>query len=698
MNIERIGMGTPITVSNQNFNGIFRKKEIDTTEFSTKEKQSKFKKPTFSEKTKNRIKIALAAIVSGLAVFGISLGKTKQIRKEIIDLKEQINNIVLPEDFDERVGDKITQINNSTLKYDPTKAITSKEKEEKTSYGNKTTLVLPKKYEGTTLRSDAKELTYPKFEEGKPYYFEFPQSPDIKISHENCKIKPIPKTITTVSESYSDSLAWDNNKIARDLLQNFYDGHGQTLDGVKFDIQPNENGTYKVKIAGESTYSADKAIMLGESSKKNNDKAAGNYGEGLKMVVLKLLKEKGTENVNIVSNNWKVNWTLEETGFDKKALAYQLDEIEPINGNYIEFDTNDTDFIKSIINSFDRFYHHNNPAFKCPDFENDILSIKYTDINEKGRFYIAGQAFEIDGDYENLAGMSINIKKKPPMKYQGDFIFDPSRDRTSLTSDNINALGQWIVSKENMSKEDTAKLIHSFEDYWDMGDFSKIFEHSTKGTSFFSGILRGATRRYDLNIKFPNEKDIADSWKASSSLKEDYKKAGYRLCDSYLGTLGMKKLEDLIAESRQHKALEPTDSEKNKILILKEAIQLFAPILKEYKLFSDKELDTKIFIFDRTSKEEDESYKDTKAEAIIEEETSLGFWVDRTTLKESSFSEMLGTGLHELTHKYGGDESCTFSYKLTDVMQIIFQTINKDPNLALKLKVLEKAWNEQKEQ
>lgn len=696
MNINKIGTGTPVSISNTSFNGLFRKKEIDTAEFSTKKENTKIKKPKLSEKVKNGLKMAFAAIASGLAVFAISANKTKKIKKQNIDLKEQINNIILPENFDERVKNKTTQINNSTLKYDPTEAITEKaEKEEQTSFTNKTTIVLPEKYEGTNIRSDAKKLTYPKFKAGEPYHFEFPQSPDIKISHENCTIKPIPRTITTVSESYSDSLAWDNNKIARDLLQNFYDGHGQTLDGVKFNIEPKQDGKYTVKIEGKSTYSADKAIMLGESSKKNNDKAAGNYGEGLKMVVLKLLKEKGAENVDIVSNNWKVNWTLEETGFDKKALAYLLDKIEPIDGNYIEFDTNDTDFIKSIINSFDRFYHYNNPAFKCPDFENDILSIKYTDTKEKGRFYIAGQAFEINGDYENLAGMSINIKKKPPMKYQGEFIFDPSRDRTSLTSDNINALGQWIVSKENMSKEDTAKLIHSFEDYWDLGDFSKMFEHATLGIPFFTGILRGATRRYDLNIKFPNEKDIADTWKASSDLKEDYIKAGYRLCDSYLGVLGMKKLEDLISESRQHKALKPTKEEENKILILKEAIQLFAPVLKENGLFDDNELDTKIFIFDKTSKDEDESYKDTKAEAITKKGKSLGFWVDRTTLKEENFSNMLATSLHELTHKFGGDESASFSYKLTDIMQIILQTINNNPNLAIRLKVLEKAWEEQ---
>ncbi len=35
-----------------------------------------------------------------------------------------------------------------------------------------------------------------------------------------------------------------------------------------------------------------------------------------------------------------------------------------------------------MINTFDRFYHHNNIAFSCPDFENKIMDIKLTGEKE----------------------------------------------------------------------------------------------------------------------------------------------------------------------------------------------------------------------------------------------------------------------------------------------------------------------------
>ena len=127
----------------------------------------------------------------------------------------------------------------------------------------------------------------------------------------------------------------------------------------------------------------------------------------------------------------------------------------------------------------------------------------------------------------------------------------------------------------------------------------------------------------------------------------------------------------------------------------KEAIQLFAPILEKEGLFTEEELDTKIYIFDRKSQDENNYYKFAAAEAIIKNNKSLGFWVDRNTLKTESFSNMLATSLHELNHKYGGDETPTFSYKLTDVMEHVFKAINNNPSIATKLKVLEKAWEEQ---
>ena len=82
------------------------------------------------------------------------------------------------------------------------------------------------------------------------------------------------------------------------------------------------------------------------------------------------------------------------------------------------------------------------------------------------------------------------------------------------------------------------------------------------------------------------------------------------------------------------------------------------------------------------------------AEAIVVNDKSCGFWIDRNYLKRN-YTDILATALHELTHKFGGDESQEFSYKLTDVLQKVLSSATYNPNIALRLKLLEKAWDEQ---
>ena len=694
----------------------------DSVEFKNK-KETKERKQSLFKRFKTAFVALFSSLTTALAVIAVSNKKTAALRADNEKIKAdnetmksdnqslkeqnqdlqtknsklqaQLDGIVLPENIDNIVADKVLELNLSGLSYSPTTRIGKEDKDLLSKNNNKNpVIVMPNKYEKTTNRSDAKQLDYPEFEEGKSYSFSFPYMGEVRLKCEDIDFSPIPRTFTNISEAYADSLQWNNDKIARDLMQNFYDGHGQTLGGIKFNVTPTENGKYTVRIEGKSTFSPDKAILLGESSKRYNDKAAGNYGEGLKMVVLKLLREKGAENVDIASANWNVNWQLQDSGLGKKVLAYELDEVPQFDGNYIQFDTDNVDFIKAIINSFDKFYHYNNPAFKCPDFENDMVAVKLIDEKADGKFFINGQAFEVGGSYDGMKSMNIAIKKKPPLKYNGEFIFDPSRDRTSLTKDNLEALGSWVISKENMSKEDAVKLIHSLEEYWGIGTFYGR-QHDSAGASFVFGLLKGAYERRDLNIKFPSDKYIADDWKVSSNLKDMYVKAGYKLCCSYFADMGMTSIVDLVQETRKHTPVEPTKSEKNKILILKQAIDLLSDVLMEGNFFTPGELDTKIFIYDRSSELEDKAYKNVNGEAILDGKKSLGFWLDRTYINESSFSDAFATSLHELTHKYGGDESAAFSYKLTDVMQKVFEAINSNPNLAIQLKILEKAWNEQ---
>ncbi|MBO5434199.1 ATP-binding protein [bacterium] len=537
----------------------------------------------------------------------------------------------------------------------------------------------------TMNRVDMIDLQIPKISSDGSFDLTLPTSNEMKITKvETKKLTPIPLQKTTISENYADSIKWDNDKIARDILQNFYDGHGQTLDGVKIQFTPTPNGKYKVRIEGKSTYDAENAIYIGESTKRDNKNAAGNYGEGLKMATLKLLKDIDSDSVKIGSDEWKVTYTLEKDDIstkNRRILAFSLDNVEKYDGNYLEFETSDKELLESIRKSINRFYHSSNPDFKCPDFENNVIGIKTLNENEKGGFYIAGQKFEVNNDYDGLEGATIFLKEKPPID-----ILDPSRDRTSLTIDQVGKIAEWLGQKpEKLSNQEAAEILKSLESFW-----NKTSNKDNPVVKFVKKFVENRGIYSSLGIKFP-DKYIAYS-NCSDEIFWDYISRGYKICHDEFKWTGMKQLKDLYAEGKNHELITPTPEEKKKILILKEAINTVAPNLRN-KHFTLEELDTKIYLFNNTSQKDKDLYNDCNAEAIIEYGESKGFWIDRNYLNESDFGNAFETALHELCHKAGGDESARFSYKLTDVNSEVYQSITTNPVTKFKLQTLSDLWH-----
>ncbi len=653
---------------------------------------------------KDKIAIVFAALIGLTVGLGRGNHEKKKLQKDVKDLNEnvrtlqdtvrdleqdkqslqdQLNATVVPDTFSQSVEETRHTIETHQLDYDPEKSPLG----EKTS-GDRSQSVrtsIPETHKPTHNRSGYRIYTPPKFIDGSiTYSAHIPDSEEEKISYQSSDFEES-KMQTTIIEDYADSVKWDSDKIARDLLQNFYDGHGQTLNGVDINFEKQQDGKYKVKISGKSTYSPDKAVLLGESSKRNDSKAAGNYGEGIKMVVLKLLKDGNCDSVKIASDNWKINWQLEKGKLsNKRVLAYSLEKTAPVKGNSIEFETDNIKLLNSIVNSVNHFYYAGNKHFMNPDFENELFGIKVMPKGEKGGIYIAGQQFEFNGEYNNIKDLTIFIKEKPPAKFDGRVIFDPSRDRVSLTEDGITAIALWLGATN--SKEDMAKVLKVLEPHWLR---SENYPKPTAG-NFLYGLITGIRNQY-FKFKFPDD-CLASDYRARS-FENLYKAAGYRICDDSFSFIGMKSLYDVVKNDQKHVAVKPTESELKKIKILREGVSTLAPLIQNVG-FIREELSPHIYIFDNGENGQTRNaYINVEGEAIIENYTSKGFWLDRNQLNRKDFIGLLTTALHEITHKFGGDDSAEFSYRLTDVMNGVLK-VAEYPDIAVKLKALEQIWNE----
>ncbi len=538
---------------------------------------------------------------------------------------------------------------------------------------------------GTTNRASMRGLHIPSIDADGSFRYALPTSSELRVTNaESVNFTPRANQLTNVTENYADSVQWSNDKIARDVLQNFYDGHGQTLDGVKLEFTPTYNGRYRVRISGDSTYTADKAIYIGESTKRDDAKAAGNYGEGLKMAVLKLLKDGGASEVKVASDNWKVTYNFQHTDLsDKRVLAYSLDKEPKLDGNYLEFETNDRNLLESLRSTINRFYHSNNEHFKCPDFENESFGIKRLNPGEKGGIYIAGQRFEFNNNYDGLEEMVIFLKEKPPVN-----VMDPSRDRTSLNDSNLESLAEHLAWHGCSTKSEKAKVIAALERYWDVKGASS----TTPVDKFLDRFIYYSdmgTGRFHIN--FPSN-CVAYS-DASVEVVQELRSKGYRVCKSNFSQLGMPTISDLYGDARAHDAIKPDAVQTKKLMIIREALANLKTSLQG-KHFAADELDAKIFIFDNKSAKDAKLYGNASAEAITEYGTSKGFWIDKSYLEKSSFGDVLETALHELCHKVGGDESSDFSYKLTNVNQEAIKQILSDPKCRAQLQALDRIWNE----
>lgn len=610
-----------------------------------------------------------------------------QLREEADKVKKQLQDVLDSSfgsgDDDAKILSKIkNKIDNAELDYDiehPPVTGVKEFKRYNRGFDYESTVV------GTTNRAHIKDVDIPEITSEGRFDFELPVSKDMKITKvDTVDFQPMKNVSTSISENYADSVQWDNDKIARDVLQNFFDGHGQTMDGVRIKFEPAQNGKYKIRIEGKSTYTPDKAVYIGESTKRGDSKAAGNYGEGLKMAALKLLRDKGAEGVKIGSDNWELAYSLERGNLsDKRVLSYSLDKVDKYNGNYVEFETSDKDLLEKFRTTINRFYNSGNTHFKCPDFENETFGIKVLpNPNEKGALYIAGQRFEFEGNYDGLKGVALFIKEKPPVK-----VLDPSRDRTSINESQLTDIASWLT-KEKTTEQEKMEVVKTLERYMD----KKSSHDATSMDNFLDRfVLYADTSFRPINrcADFP-EHFVAYS-DSSPEFVQELKNNGYKICKSSFKFMGMRTISDLVGNARKHTAIKPTEIQEKKILIIKEALKKLSPSLKD-KHFSDSELNPSIYLFDKNGSNENSMYKDCLAEAITDFGKSKGFWIDGKYLDNSSFSEVLETALHELSHKVGGDESAEFSYKLTDVNKEAISQLLNNADSRKELQALNTLW------
>lgn len=486
---------------------------------------------------------------------------------------------------------------------------------------------------------------------------------------------------------YGTKLQWSNFKIARDLLQNYYDGHGHTLEGVNIEVNKTADGKYKIKISGESSWDYSHLDQMG-SSTKHDPLDAGGYGEGTRAVAVSLLSKADITNVKYASGDWAMTYGRSSDDLKSAYMTQTLSKnSEKVKGSTVEFETENADIAHKLLEAKDYFNHPHNPDFKNLDFENEFFGFKLKDDGAKGNIYLI-QRYETDGESNNgLRGATIVFKTQPNHptlveKSGGEqFELGTGVDRAQIPSYDVNRIISRYV--KTMTDEELTQTISSMEKFWGESGTEK-----DRLNDMYVPFVREAHRR-GLGIDFKDAHYVYLD-KPSTSSYDMAKNLGYKIANKSMKDVGMQSFYAKDASKLPH---QPTEEQSKEIRLLEEGVRILQECtdLSTKDLLNSDEVNKPTYMFS-------EGDHGTGAEAIIEGGEYQGHWMRDSHLLLQNYVGNLATFLHEISHKSGGDETKVFSRQLTKLQSHITNAIMHNPNAFKKLQTLSKMFDEVRSQ
>jgi len=440
---------------------------------------------------------------------------------------------------------------------------------------------------------------------------------------------------------------WGLEKTSRDIWQNFFDGNGQTLDGINMSVIEEEIGgekRVKIKLSGDQEYDWRELVHLGGTTKKDSKTDAGGFGEGTKVLSLILLRDYGAQNIKFSSNGWELEFYIDRlpTGSyrnkEDRGLFAKKRKNNSTPGNNLQLIFVGEDAKKkaeTIKVGRELFYSSDNLDFQNPTFDNKtvggfkMLAPKdgvFGPITQKGHLYIAGQRMHFDSrdDWNTVEHINIWTWQK---------FLPKDRDRGLITRNEVDEIIPPIV--EAMSLEEATKCVYEFKPLWER---LSVYEVGYK-------LLKEVVEKLSKNgVKLQFEKDyLADDIPWSQNwISQALKQEGYKMCVNFLSKIGMTKSSDRFKELQSHSKVEETPQERAKIDLLRKistAVGFNESDLKDVWIFSGEE-EKSIF---------HGQYND------------MFFWMAQEAL-QGELLDALDTYVHEAAHKAGPHGNPQFEY------------------------------------
>ncbi len=470
---------------------------------------------------------------------------------------------------------------------------------------------------------------------------------------------------------------WDLEKVARDIVQNFFDANGQTMDGIKIEIRPGE-GKYRdarirpgegknqdtiikvvvVYISAAQDYDWRELIHFGATTKQGSETAVGGFGEGMKIAAFVLIRDYGAIRVKASSRDWGLEYYFAPINPEAyrvaiNGLCARKYNSDTVSGNSLEiaFSGDEAEKMAEVFgNARKLFYSSENPDFQGASYDDKatggfkILPLDLTQKHEfrqrqKGRLYLAGQRTHFDNRKEWNTVQDLNIwtwKKVQPK----------DRDRGMITSDEMQELVLPIIV-DSMPVPKLKQSVYDFKALWDKLNSYEV-SHYLLEKIVDKLVEAGIILKFE-SIYLSNDLP----WSCPQWISQGLTDKGFIICVGFLGKIGMKGARQQFLDWQSHSRVQTTPSELRKIEILQR-------ISAELGLPEDEIKEVWIFT------------AEGEKSIVAGQYNPEFYWMSRESLQKPLL-EVIHTYVHEAAHKDGSHGDASFDYGLQSRIMLIQQ-------------------------
>lgn len=480
------------------------------------------------------------------------------------------------------------------------------------------------------------------------------------------------KTITS-SVTTAWGVDWDEEFVARDLMQNFFDANRERIQEITI-----ETSGGNVTVSAPTLYNLERLYYLG--SEKGDDDV-GQYGEGFKVAATCVLRTRGT--ILVVASGDQVlriridNNPVDETNLYPLVYDYFSTKVNQ-PGNLLMIRGASVKLAKAMEQGLTHFVYSGNPLFGRELIHTTDFVIHQSTTTEGHIFYRKLKR----GVIPKIPLVLILNKSYAAIEKK----ISSDRDRKAFGEEIRNAF--YTLWAKHFFRGNTVRqrvIVDAARSCWENGEGHPLLaEVAEQSRGWHMWDAKSITQIFGDRYYARSNSNEPNQQLRYQTIENEWQRQGRQMLPAYFAFFGVASAEQQIRaleekakrEAKQQGHRSVTVAESHAIGVLVDVVRALAPEIMS--------------IFDRGRT----SYSVAKTETILGELKKGRSYRSREVFLseevfESDFAKAVAIFLHEHAHIFGHDGSRGFTDALTELLEVVIR-------FRTQLEIYETKWNDER--